>query len=320
MKVMLEKGNLSKEEIIKIVQKDFKVGAKSKKKRSYSIVGGKQVTTNIYPWFCYLVMEFSNGDRFSCGGTLIADNYVLSAAHCIYMTTTPVSIAVVPNTIDISNIGDTPVTYVKSFTGDGFNQQTLTKDIVLLELFPNEEINKLPKIKLNDIPVTELGNKTLTVTGFGATSFGGSSSNKLLDVDLQVVECAAQFDTPNTICAKAPNRDSCQGDSGGPLFMDDVQYGVVSYGYRCADTLPGVYTDVQKYRAFIEENVSGAVWVGKGGETTTTVDEQGVVTATVTSGVGSLIPGSSGETGSTLTILAVLLLIGLVIGAYFFLK
>lgn len=61
--------------------------------------------------------------------------------------------------------------------------------------------------------------------------------------------------TPGMICAYAKTKDACQGDSGGPLIkgttQDKPQVGVVSWGYGCADNIPGVYTSVRYYAEWI---------------------------------------------------------------------
>jgi trypsin len=62
--------------------------------------------------------------------------------------------------------------------------------------------------------------------------------------------------TDRMICAGYLNKggkDSCQGDSGGPLTVDDILYGIVSWGYECADpNYPGVYTNVANLRWWIK--------------------------------------------------------------------
>merc|ERR1711976_128903 len=74
------------------------------------------------------------------------------------------------------------------------------------------------------------------------------------------------FDRVKTFCAGflEGEKDSCQGDSGGPLMKvgkrHTVQFGIVSYGYGCAQKqLPSVYTEVHYFGDWIEENTEGAV-------------------------------------------------------------
>lgn len=62
--------------------------------------------------------------------------------------------------------------------------------------------------------------------------------------------------TERMICAGVPNggKDSCQGDSGGPLISNNTLYGIVSWGYGCAEKgYPGVYGNVAALRKFIRQ-------------------------------------------------------------------
>ena len=101
-------------------------------------------------------------------------------------------------------------------------------------------------------------------SGWGRLSFGGSTSNVLREVNMEVIsnsQCKKAYGasriTENMLCANAAGgqggKGTCQGDSGGPLVSsgtgDGVSpgqnydlVGVVSWGFGCADKdYPGVY-------------------------------------------------------------------------------
>lgn len=93
---------------------------------------------------------------------------------------------------------------------------------------------------------------------------GGKDSPVLMKVSLPIVDretCQGRYMrshviTDRMICAGdllRGGKDSCQGDSGGPLTADGVLYGIVSWGYGCAQPdYPGVYTNVADLRWWIK--------------------------------------------------------------------
>lgn len=89
-----------------------------------------------------------------------------------------------------------------------------------------------------------------------------------MEVEVDVVsnsQCNSAYDggiTDDMLCASRSGKDSCQGDSGGPLivkgtdFSKDVQVGVVSWGYGCADeSYPGVYARVSEQIQWIKTQI-----------------------------------------------------------------
>lgn len=92
-----------------------------------------------------------------------------------------------------------------------------------------------------------------TVTGWGATSSGGSSVQVLREVTYPVIsntECSSMYSgvTSDMLCSytEGGGLDACQGDSGGPLVVQEggrwLHVGIVSWGQGCAgNRAPGVY-------------------------------------------------------------------------------
>lgn len=102
--------------------------------------------------------------------------------------------------------------------------------------------------------------------GWGKTSFGGSISQKLKEVDVDIINDQACMNTANRnnfipqkmFCAGhfAGGKDACQGDSGGPLICVEndqpVLYGVTSWGHGCArENSPGVWAKLVNYLDWI---------------------------------------------------------------------
>jgi trypsin len=104
--------------------------------------------------------------------------------------------------------------------------------------------------------------KIVRVSGWGDTKEDGYSSKFLQQVALPVLrrkKCKQLYKTETItskmFCAGKTGRDSCQGDSGGAVVYRKQQIGIVSWGEGCG-TLPGVYTNVGKFRLWIKR-VSG---------------------------------------------------------------
>jgi len=162
-----------------------------------------------------------------------------------------------------------------------FNPNTYENDIALIRLdsVPTSEAVQLPQS--NDYPQLATSGEEVTVLGLGDTTYNSEifhASKDLLKVDLPAVSNSAcsgvysNFNSDVMVCAGYLNgmdgsdirKDSCQGDSGGPLVRSTgtgyVQYGIVSFGFLCAETY-GVYSSVYGLNYWI--NALKAYWLGK---------------------------------------------------------
>ena len=189
-----------------------------------------------------------------CGGSLVREDWVVTAAHCV-QGTSPSSVEVV---IGLHNVNGTTGQQTRNVSEiiihPQYSNNSLNNDYALLRL--SSPITDFEPIKL--VTSDDHDNEPVmsTTMGWGATSSGGSSSNILLEVDVPIDDSCGNYSnsdiTNNMVCAGDGNggEDSCQGDSGGPLIMtnDDGEYeliGIVSWGYGCAEAqYPGVYSRI----------------------------------------------------------------------------
>lgn len=236
------------------------------------IVGGSTTGISAYPWMARL----SYFNRFYCGGTLINDWYVLTAAHCVkgFMW---FMIKVTFGEHDRCNIRKRPETrFVLRVFTQKFSYSNFDSDIALLRL--NDRVPITNAIRPICLPRCKDRNKLFVgikgiATGWGTLKEDGKPSCLLQEVEVPVLDnetCVAQTNytqkmiTGNMLCAGYPGkgeRDSCQGDSGGPLIRMRgknkryEQIGIVSWGNGCArPNYPGVYTRVTKYLDWITMN------------------------------------------------------------------
>ena len=221
----------------------------------YKIVGGTEINYNKYPWFCYLLTKKKDGNSYMCGGSLIYDQWVLTAAHCM---TDVVSIIVVLNTNTIQPLppGAIVTGATALFINPRYSVNTQDNDIALLKIpAVSADIRpvNMPSEEAISIPV----GASMKIIGYGHTSEGGSAVNTYREATVNatsLIDCKNVYGTSmdGKICAAASGKDSCQGDSGGPLFKDEVIYGIVSFGAGCARPVyPGVYTNVQYHQPYI---------------------------------------------------------------------
>ncbi|XP_065166029.1 venom protease-like [Atheta coriaria] len=245
------------------------------------VVGGVPANLKEYPWMVSLGYRNSktNQPRWLCGGTLITDRHVLTAAHCIHNKDVYV-VRVGDLDLYSDDDGATPlnVPIAKKMIHEEYSPTVFVNDIAILTLeHPVTLSYVIPVCLPLDEPQRSLTyeNSQAIVSGWGAVYFNGPSAAHLQKVILPVVpnqKCKDAFAKAKTIiddriiCAgyNDGKKDSCQGDSGGPLMVANLtgnlilryQIGVVSYGYRCAEPgFPGVYTRVTQFIDWILKNI-----------------------------------------------------------------
>mmetsp|Transcript_3655 Transcript_3655/g.8151 ORF Transcript_3655/g.8151 Transcript_3655/m.8151 type:complete len:362 (+) Transcript_3655:1182-2267(+) len=213
--------------------------------------------SNEYPFFV---------NWMGCGGSLIHDDLVLSAAHCnVPFASKTVRIGVF-NTDDQNDGEERNIVQAIQHPDYNDNAFTPTFDFVILKL--DKPSTKQP-IEVNKDTNRPGDGDELTVIGHGVTSEDGSPSSELLQVVVQAIShstCVAQYGNEIRedvhMCAgvSGGGKDSCQGDSGGPIFEyqngSPVQVGVVSFGQGCAQAnYSGVYARVSGVTQWIEQTI-----------------------------------------------------------------
>jgi len=240
---------------------------KKPKVKENRIIGGKEATKGRYSY----AVSLEDRDGQFCGGSLIAPDVVLSAAHCSGGNYR----AVIGRHDLTTNDGD-EVEIDKEMEWPGYDYDEDDGDFMLL--FLERPVSNRVNFELVEVnsDFVRAGTK-VTVVGWGVTDpSGDNSADELREVEVTVLsndDCedsegrisGSKDDyngdiTRNMICASASGKDSCNGDSGGPLVIRggtrDVQVGVVSWGIGCAHKdFPGVYARVSAQYNWIRENV-----------------------------------------------------------------
>jgi len=233
------------------------------------IVGGVEARPGSHPWIVSLQM----GESHFCGGTLVAPDLVITAAHCVADGNPDRIVAGAhdhyrPN----ANVQMSRPARVQAH--QRYNPTTTLNDIAVIKLAKPFTINAavqpacLPA-EGEAVPDAAQG----TVAGWGLTQEGGGDvSNILMQVGVPVIggsSCARQYasqgigiDNAAMLCAGygQGGKDACQGDSGGPFVFKGTKgytlQGVVSFGVGCARAgSTGVYARVANYIGWINSTV-----------------------------------------------------------------
>ncbi|XP_022123540.2 venom serine protease isoform X1 [Pieris rapae] len=238
-------------------------------RKSTRIVGGQDALPNEFPSMVALVERGSS--NVMCGGVIISNRYVLTAAHCI-TNKNPSNLAVVVGEHDISTGTDTPGTKAYLVSNirihPQFSDVNYDYDIAIITVAQNIQFNEYasPVCLPFKFANYDFAGQKLTITGWGTLFIGGPTPNVLQKVDVDVIQqdvCkwAVPSLTSRQICTYTPGKDACQFDSGGPLLYTDPQTGllfhagIVSSGRLCASANePGVNTRVTELLNWIVQN------------------------------------------------------------------
>lgn len=254
------------------------------------ILGGTRTELEEHPWAALLMYDTAKGRIIpKCGGSLINERYVLTAAHCIRNIPERWKLHSVRFSV-IDAISEENCTKIEE-------EEVCRQEFGVEQITVHPEYNKDSINKLHDIAIVKLAedvtfgqyvkpiclpfdqaiadmpiqDEEFTVTGWGQTEREivsrfqlrveiNGKSNDLCD---KVFGKANVTLTENHLCVGGDaGRDSCKGDSGGPLLRlvlnNWYQVGVVSFGAKkCgSEGFPGIYTNVAKYLNWISDVVN----------------------------------------------------------------
>jgi len=260
---------------------------KAKEVNSSPIVSGTEATEDRYSYMAYFWHP-----EYICDGSMIAKDVVLTAAHCANSIDFTTSIMLGRHNLigDPMGVGEF-INPKRKLRHPDFDKSTYDADFMLVFLDRAFNASNVDVVTLNSDPSFPSVGQEVTATGWGDTSSGGTTSDVLLHVDLNIIsdeECAdtegtQKFEvtvqnnvtyveeedfsfqdniTQYSICAFGENgKDTCQGDSGGPLVVaggiagEDIQVGVVSRGIGCGYGVPGIYSRVSSAYEWIQDEV-----------------------------------------------------------------
>ncbi|XP_053326507.1 transmembrane protease serine 9-like isoform X2 [Spea bombifrons] len=241
---------------------------------SSRIVGGSDAAAGSWPW----QVSLFRGKALICGGSVISERWLLTAAHCVSGSNDASLYSVRLGALNLSTVNSYEIaSSVKQIVlHPNYSNTTSAGDLALLQLNTSVTFSQFIRpVCLPDNSTAFPEGMNCTVTGWGNVNHSKSlpPPSTLQQVVVPLVEqksCDQMYHQnstvaptlaiirPDMICAglAAGGKDSCQGDSGGPLVCrlnsTWFQVGIVSWGTGCAlPNRPGVYTRVSYYRDWI---------------------------------------------------------------------
>jgi len=237
------------------------------------IVGGFEAAENQWPWQVALFID----NAWFCGGSLISENYVMTAAHCADGASYFDIMAGAHNVRASSEPHRVEITSYNGWTHPNWDHNTLANDIALIELPSPMSFNDY--IRPSCMPMAgdtaDVG-ETVTCTGWGkpSDSAGGISPVLRMVEDRPIIsnsDCNAVYGIvgDGVVCIDTTGgKGTCNGDSGGPLNMMGSmkgagdkwkQVGVVSFGASagCEVGYPAGFTRTEYYLDWVCSETNG---------------------------------------------------------------
>jgi trypsin len=239
------------------------------------VVDGKPAQPGRWP-FTVALLDKGTPDNYNaqfCGGALIDNNHVLTAAHCVEgASASDMQVLVGTNSLAQGGrrINVTRVTIHPDFDANPF----LQSDVAVLRL--GEAVNDITPVTYASSTTQDNNiapdNARTTVVGWGQLTWLRPGPEELHQASLPrntIAECnGLRFYngslTKLNVCAgdlQQPGKSACYGDSGGPLVARDangktVQIGVVSGGPTVCGDVPGYFARVGSFATWIDKQVS----------------------------------------------------------------
>uniref|UniRef100_A0A8D2AZ87 Peptidase S1 domain-containing protein n=1 Tax=Sciurus vulgaris TaxID=55149 RepID=A0A8D2AZ87_SCIVU len=233
------------------------------------IIGGMESKPHSRPYMAHLEIITDSGSAANCGGFLISQKFVMTAAHCEGSQVKASQKITV--TLGVHNLTQEESTWQRRKVAEqivhpNYNSFTNLNDIMLLKVL----LSFLAKLThaVGTVPLPTRSafiqpGRVCRTAGWGKTGVMKPGSDVLREVKLRIMNGKAcdhfqLFDHNLQICVGNPRkkRSAFKGDSGGPLLCAGVAHGIVSYGRGNAKP-PAIFTHISPYVPWIKKILKG---------------------------------------------------------------
>ncbi|KAG6458161.1 trypsin, alkaline C-like [Manduca sexta] len=231
------------------------------------IIGGTVTTINQYPVMASLLLtrDFVHW-RHNCGGSILNQRSILSAAHCLYRRQPNVYRARLGSSFASS--GGVIFNFAQFIMHPNYNSRNQDNDVAIMRTSSGISYNNvIQPARIAGANYNLRDNERVWAAGWGVTSVNSNQhSEQLRHVQVYTINqavCRQRYAarspiTDNMLCSgvlDVGGRDQCQMDSGGPLLHNGIVVGVCSFGHRCAEPrYPGVNARVSRFATWIGNN------------------------------------------------------------------
>ncbi|XP_022128682.2 chymotrypsin-2-like [Pieris rapae] len=237
------------------------------------IIGGQDATPGMAKYQVSIRIHKRKREGHGCGGSIINEQYVLTAAHCVFRKKLK-DMSIVVGSNKLSKGGDRYM-IKKLVPHENYSPRTIKNDIAIIQIEGKFKFSdKVQPIELLK-EMAPVGKKCL-LTGWGYTDYNKITvPNNLQMLEFETLsndDCNKQLNRSHftnllpldagQLCVKRPKgTGACHGDSGGPLVIQDdknktVQMGVVSWGVPCGKNFPDVFSSVHGFFDWIWSKIN----------------------------------------------------------------
>uniref|UniRef100_A0A8I3RY54 Complement factor D n=4 Tax=Canis lupus TaxID=9612 RepID=A0A8I3RY54_CANLF len=229
------------------------------------ILGGSEAESHARPYMASVQVD----GKHVCGGFLVSERWVLSAAHCLEdVADGKVRVLLGAHSLSQPEPSKRWYDVLRAVPHPDSRRDTIEHDLLLLQLSEDAELGPaVQPLRWQREDRDVAAGTRCDVAGWGVVSHTGRRPDRLQHLILPVLDRATcnlrtYHDgtiTERMMCAESNRRDSCKGDSGGPLVCGGVAEAVVTSGSRvCGNRKkPGIYTRVASYAAWIDGVMAG---------------------------------------------------------------